>query len=122
MSLDAGGRRGQGQRAVASSGSGSELETGREVVRAVATVEAALSWPCLATEGCSEVQAIVTCSLNVGFSRKCHRYDDASYEKCGFSVLPRLHSWETSSGLSPRRRGASTVEGHSEKTDSNESF
>lgn len=84
------------------------------------TVEATLRWPHLTTEGCSKVQAIVTFSLNTEFSQKIPKYDDASQEKCRFSlcVLPSslLRNYFLTFVI-PSRKAASTVEGHS-----NESF
>lgn len=99
--------------------------TDREFVHAVATVEAMLRWPRLPAEGCSKVQAIVTFSLNMEFSRKIHKYDDASYEKRCFSlcVLPAsLLRNDFFCFVIPSWKGASIMEGHSEKTYSNESF
>lgn len=58
----------------------------QEVFYAVATADAMLRWPCLTTKRWSKVQATVTSSWNMEFSQKISKYDDASYEKCCFSV------------------------------------
>lgn len=93
--------------------------THEEVIRAVVTVEAMLRWPHLTTEACSKVQAIVTFSLNMEFSQKIHKDDDASHEKCCFPlcVFPSSLLRNFFSFVIPSRKAACTVEGHS-----NESF
>lgn len=87
VSPEAGGHPGGGAcRQSQVRGRGRSWDTDEAVVHAVATVEATLSWPCLATEGRSGAQAIVAFPLHTESSQKIPKYDDASQEQCCFSL------------------------------------